>query len=376
MRSGLDIFTDVPYSDGPVGLLTTAASLTRDGRTCYRALRDAGLRIATVFTPQFGYYGIGATREVIPDADDGYVPIYRLDGGTEFPAPEELASLSMIIVDLQDVGVRFHPFLQTLHHALHTCVHADVPITVLDRPNPLRGNLVEGPLLSSELLSHYAPSFGEIPLRHGLTLGETANWFNEVIGANLTVVRMEGWHRAMMYSDTGLPWTMPTPDLPTFESAVLYPAAGLLECLPVSAGHGTTLPYQQIGAPYIDAEVLSSALNSLFLNGLSFTPTWFRPLAGNFAGQPCEGVRIHVADPRDLNVFELSLNLISVIRELYPDQAVWLLDGETIAFDVLAGTSHIREQLENGMTPERIVSDCSLEASEFMAEAASYWLYE
>jgi uncharacterized protein YbbC (DUF1343 family) len=374
VKNGLDIYLDVPYLNGTVGLLTTATSLARDGRTAYQALRDSGLEMAAVFAPPSGYYGINALREIIPDDPNAALAVHRLDGDHVRPNADFLRSISTMIIDLQDVGTRFHPFTSMLYQIMIACAEAGTPVTVLDRPNPLTGVVVEGPLIAPEYVPALLPA--EMPIRHGLTLGEMAKWMNEVISADLTVVSMEGWRRAQLFSETGLHWTSPSPDLPTLDAALLYPSTSLLECFSLSVAHGTALTYQQLGAPYLNAEQLTAALNDLYLDGLSFTPTWFRPGAGNYAGQPCEGVRLHLTDAHQVNSFELSLKLLDCVREMYPDEAQWADEDSAAMFDLLAGTPRIREELDAGREVERILSDCRLECTEFQQDVLAYWLYE
>lgn len=374
VRSGLDIYLDVPYINGAVGLLTNAASLAHDGRTCYQALRDSGMEIVSVFAPEFGYYGIGAPREVIPDDQNELVPIHRLNGDYPRPAPELLRSVSTLVIDLQEVGTRFHPFVNTLYQVMVACAECGTNITILDRPNPLTGVVVEGPLSAPEYLPSILPA--EMPIRHGLTIGEIARWMNDVINADLNVVALEGWQRAAGYQETGLSWTSPAPDLPHLDTALLFPGTSLLECFSLSVGFGTHLPYQQIGAPYINADTLTAVMNDLYLEGLSFTPTWFRPQSGNYSGQPCEGVRVHVTDFHQVRSFELGLHLFEKVRDLYPDEVHWAVEDSPATFDMLVGTSRIREELEAGREAERIISDCRLEASDFQSDSVTYWLYE
>jgi beta-N-acetylhexosaminidase len=374
VRSGLDIYIDVPYISGTVGLLTNAASLARDGRTAYQALRDSGMDIVSVFAPEFGYYGIGAPREIIPDDHRDPLPVHRLNGEYARPAPEFLRSITTLVVDLQEVGTRFHPFVNTLYQVMVACAECGTTITILDRPNPLTGVVVEGPLSAPEYLPSVLPA--EMPIRHGLTIGEMARWMNDIVNADLNVIALEGWKRDAFYGETGLPWTSPAPDLPYLDSALLFPGTSLLECFSLSAGYGTPIPYQQIGAPYINADMLTSAMNELYLEGVSFTPAWFRPQIGNYAGQPCEGVRVHINDVHQVRSFELGLHLFEKVRDLYPDDFNWASDDSTAVFDMLVGTSRIREELEAGREAERIISDCRLEAADFQSDTVTYWLYE
>lgn len=374
MRTGLDIFSDVPYRTGPVGLLSSAASLSSDGRTAFQALRQAGMTITTVFAPVDGYYGLGAVREVIPDPEIGSVPVAHLNTDAFAPDVQALQHVSALLIDLQEVGSRLHVFNALTHHTLIACAQARTPVILLDRPNPLSGMAVEGPLPASAYLNLFP--YCDFPIRHGLTLGEMARWMNDMIRADLTVIPMEGWRRSMHYAEIGLPWSAPSPDIPHVSSALLFSAMRLLEGLPVNVGHGTLLLYEQFGAPFIDSDALLGALERLHLPGLRLTPAWFRPASGHYAGQPCEGVRLHIVDPRLVNIVDVGLHLIDTLIELYPNEMTWIETDGAYLVDMLMGTDKIRGQLDERRPIDRILSDCRYEANAFQTDSAAFWLYE
>ncbi len=219
VKPGIDVFLESPDVHGKVGLLTNVASLTRNGRATFAALCAAGLDVAVIFSPEHGYFGLGSAGEKISNARLGGVPIASLYGNSYTPPADLLAPLAAVLVDLQDTGNRWYTYLGTLLHLLRACAEADLPVIVLDRPNPQGGEVVEGPLAEPAYFSLIAPA--AFPARYGLTIGEAACWLNHAIGADLHVVPVEGWRRQMLYADTGLIWSSPSPNRPRAETALV-----------------------------------------------------------------------------------------------------------------------------------------------------------
>ncbi len=373
IRSGLDVFLDAPKVSGAVGLLTNVASLTRDGQTALRALQAKGVKVAALFSPEHGYYGLGAAGESMPDDQAGSVPIHSLYGTAHTPTPEMLRPLSAVLIDLQDTGTRWYTFLATLRYMLIGCAAQGVPVIVLDRPNPQGGAIVEGMLATLELFSMVAPA--ALPVRYGLTIGEAARLFNETILADLTVIEMVGWRRDYFFDDTGLSWRAPSPNMPHAHTALLYTGTCLIEGLTVSEGRGTPLPFEQFGAPFMQAEALTDTLNALELPGVSFSPAWFRPASSKYAGQRCEGARIHITDARRVRGFSIGLHIVETLRQLYGTQIAWAAWGSQNGFDLLAATPYIREGLEADQPVAEIIARCEEEAAAFQADSARVWLY-
>ncbi len=374
VRLGLDVFLDSPTVSGSLGLLTNVASLTHDGRTAWRALRDEGAKVVAIFSPEHGYYAIGAAGETMPDDDHGGVPVYSLYGKNDRPAPEVLRTLSALLVDLQDTGARWYTFLATLKNVLAACAETGTSVIVLDRPNPQGGVVVEGPLAEQEHFSLVAPA--AMPVRYGLTFGEAARWLNAEISAPLSVVEMVGWSRDMLFADTGLMWSAPSPNMPTASATLLYTGTCLVEGISISEGRGTPLPFEQIGAPFVQAEPLAGALNELQLPGVRFTPVWFRPTLSKFAGQSCQGVRLHITDARQVRGFAVGVCLVDLLRKKYPAEASWVETGGHNTFERLTGTRRLREALEQGQPVSELIEQCDAEASAFQAASAEFWLYE
>jgi uncharacterized protein YbbC (DUF1343 family) len=378
VKPGLDVLLESPGIQGSVGLLTTVASLTLDGKTAQRGLTEAGVQVAALFAPEHGYYGIGAAGESIADERLGEIPIHSLykgDDSDERNTPL-LRDLSLILVDLQDVGMRWYTFLATLRQMLLACAAAKVPVWVLDRPNPLGGIEVEGPIAEPEFFSLVATA--ALPIRYGLTFGEVARWLNRDIGADLDVIPMAGWRREMHFSDTGLRWSSPSPMIPHAMTALIYGATCLMEGLTVSEGRGTPLPFEQIGAPYIIGEMLADELNALNLPGVIFSPTWFRPYTGKFEGERCKGVRISVTDAPAFRSFTVGLHLVATLRRTYPQHVTWVIapDGKGFWFDKLVGNSHLREEIDENVNIGDILVSYSQDLQRFQSSSGEFWLYE
>jgi len=371
MRSGLDVFLALPTLHGAVGLLTNVASLTADGRTALRALRESGVNVTVLFSPEHGYYGLGGAGESIADSQHNGIPIYSLYGANRAPSADVLNGLSAVLIDLQDTGNRWYTFLATLGHTLRSCQKAGIPAIVLDRPDPQGGLIVEGNLAEASLFSMVAPDV--LPVRYGLTIGEAAHFLNRDVHADLRVVQMDGWRRDMLFADTGLSWCAPSPNMPHAETPLLYSGTCLIEGTNFSEGRGTALPFEQIGAPFVQGEALADVLNGLHLPGLSFTPVWFRPTASKYAGQRCEGVRVHVRDADAVHGFTMGLHLIGTLRALYPAEFAWTDWGGRSGFELLTATARIREAFEHGQPAAEIAAWCADEADSFAVR--EWWLY-
>lgn len=376
VKSGLDVFLEAPDISGPVGLLATVASQTQDRRTALRALTEAGVRVTAVFAPEHGYYGFGAAGEEIDDERVGDIPVYSLYGKADSPERNEriVHGLSLVFVDLQDLGLRWYTFINALQKMLKACAAAGVPLWVLDRPNPLGGVVVEGPLPEPEYLSVVASA--SVPIRHGLTLGELAQWINREIGAQLDVIPMSGWRRDMYFGDTGLHWVAPSPGIPHPMTALIYSGTCLMEGLEVNEGRGTASPFEQFGAPYIIGEMLADELNLLDLPGVVFSPVWFRPVAGKFQGERCKGVRITVTNTLAFRGFAIGLHIVNLLRKLYPEQATWVRVNESYWFDRLVGNYHIREEIDEGVRISDILASYSQDVQVFQSESGESWLYD
>ena len=363
----------------PLGLLSNVASLSADGRPVLSALQRAGLHISVIFSPEHGYFGLGRAGEAMPDsqferAAGPPIPIISLHGTVYAPAADQLRPLAAVLVDLQDTGNRWYTYLGTLRHLLHTSAETGTPVIVLDRPNPQGGDVIEGPRAEPAYFSLIAPD--TFPARYGLTLGEAARLLNRTIQAPLTVIALDGWRRSMRYADTGLIWASPSPNMPNPEACLLYSATCLIEATNLSEGRGTALPFIQIGAPFISAEMLTDTLNGLALPGVAFSPAWFRPTILKFADQDCQGVRLHVTDPQTVRGFALGVQLLATLRQLYPTALHWITtERQVFWLDRLAATDRLRKALEAGQPPAAICADFAPDVASFRAEAEPLYLY-
>lgn len=362
-----------------LGLVTNPTGVTRDLRSDIDALRSLPRsELVALFGPEHGIRsdvqdGIAVASDL--DRRTG-LPVHSLYGPQKKPTGEMLSDVDLLIYDMQDVGARFYTYLWTLYHVLFAAAERGLEIIVLDRPNPLGGELVEGPMLDPA----FASFVGEypIPIRYGLTVGELATLFNQTAKANLTVIPMEGWHRSAWYDRTGLPWVLPSPNMPTLDTAIVYPGTCLFEGTNLSEGRGTTKPFEFVGAPWVEAEDLAEALNRRRLPGVAFRPVYFTPTYSKFSGQQCGGVQLHVLDRAIFRPVEAGLYLLSILSHMYPDRFSWLptsWEGKPPHFDLLMGTDSVRRQLEAGVTVPEIVEGWQIGLEGFQEKRTGLFLY-
>jgi uncharacterized protein YbbC (DUF1343 family) len=308
------------------------------------------------------------------------LPVYSLYSETREPSEHMLKNVDIIIIDLQDVGCRIYTFVYTMANCMRAARALGKRVIVCDRPNPISGDAVAGNVLDPAFASFVG--LYPIPTRHGMTSGELARLFNEAhgIGCDLEVIPMEGWTRAMWMDDTDAPWVMPSPNMPTLDTATVFPGAVHLEGTQMSEGRGTTRPFELAGAPYIDAEDLGAHLNGLALEGVYFRPTVFQPTFQKHAGQSCGGVQIHVLDRDRFEPVKAGLALVKAAYDMYGDKFRWkeppyeyVFDKNP--FDVIAGTDAIRKSFERGQSLEDLERSWSAATEAFRRERAKYLLY-
>jgi uncharacterized protein YbbC (DUF1343 family) len=308
------------------------------------------------------------------------VPIYSLYSETREPTAEMLGGLDVLVIDLQDIGARIYTYIYTMANCLRACARHAVPVIVCDRPNPINGVDIEGELLAPG----YESFVGQfpIPMRHGMTIGELARLFNEHfrIGAALEVVKMSGWDRTMYADETGLPWVMPSPNMPTLDTAIVYPGTVLFEGVMLSEGRGTTRPFELVGAPGIEAERFAREMNALGLPGAFFRPAVFEPTFQKFAKQPCGGCQIHVTDRNAFKPVRTGAALIQMFRRFSPETFAWRqppyeYEHDKLPIDILAGSSQLREQVEAGTAPADIAARWRLDEELFAKVRGEFLLY-
>jgi uncharacterized protein YbbC (DUF1343 family) len=358
MKLGLEVLLEskLDLLDGArVGLVVHPASINSRFEHAADLFHQARrINLTALFGPQHGIRGETQDNMIewqsFLDKHTG-LPAYSLYGETRKPTPEMLSHLDALIFDVQDVGTRVYTFIHTMALAMEAARECRKRFIVLDRPNPINGDRIEGNLLQSEFAS-FVGMF-PIPMRHGMTVGELALMFNCEFGINceLEVVKMEGWRRSMWYEETGLPWVMPSPNMPTVHTALVYPGSVLLEGTTVSEGRGTTRPFEIIGAPYIEPRVLIEELGKDNLPGVVFRPVHFEPTFHKFAGQICGGVQIHVTDRDAFKPVITGVAMTSAIRRLYSGDFAWKQPPyeyvyDKLPFDVISGSSRLREQIE------------------------------
>lgn len=363
-----------------IGLITNHTGVDSQGTHIADLLKAAPqVTVAAFFAPEHGLRGDRPAGERIASYIDPAtgVPVHSLYGNTLKPTPEMLRGIDVLLFDIQDVGTRFYTYIYTMAYAMEAAAEQDIPFIVLDRPNPIGGEIVEGPVLDPRFSSFVG--LYPIALRHGMTVGELALFFNteQNIGADLTVVPMRGWERSMWFDDTGLPWIAPSPNMRTLATATVYPGLGLIEGTNVSEGRGTDRPFETIGAPWIDGQRLAEALNGLDLPGVRFHPTTFTPTTSKFQGQRSEGVLIEVTDRTSFRAVTTGVSVIRIIKTLYPGEFAWRAPDRsgTYFFDLLVGIDSVRMLLELNAPADNIARTWAAPLANFQELRANYLLY-
>ena len=356
-----------------VGLITHPAAVTRDWTHATDALLAAGVRLTALFGPEHGLSGTAADGDPVDHAIDPRtgLPIFSLYGDTLAPTAAMLDEVDVLLFDMQDVGARFYTYISTLLHVLRGAGDHGVPVVVLDRPNPLGGIVREGPILEAGHASFVGVA--PLPVRHGLTVGELARWFvhHFALDVDLAVVPMQGWQRSMWFDQTGLPWVSTSPNLPHLSTATVYPGACLVEGTNLSEGRGTALPFEVIGAPWVDGHALAARLNALDLAGVQWRATRFTPTASKFAGEPCAGVQLHVTDRNAFGPVATGLHLIGAVRKQHHADFDW----RTAHFDRLIGNGWVREALAREAAVEEMVEQWRKPLAQFKEEIAPFLRY-
>jgi uncharacterized protein YbbC (DUF1343 family) len=302
-----------------VGLLTNHTGRDVVGRRSIDLFANsARVRLAVIFSPEHGLTGEEESAVESGQDQKTGLPVYSLYGASPRPAKDTLSGVDGLVIDLQDVGARFYTYATTMAYAMEEAARRALKVVVLDRPNPIGPAGVRGPVLDSSLRSFIG--YFPMPVEHGMTLGELARMFNAEnrVHADLTVIKMRGYRRALWYDETGLPWVFPSPNLRSFGQTILYPAIGLIESTNVSVGRGTGSPFELVGAPWIDGAILTSYLRSRRISGVRFEPSEFTPAKDRYAGEPCYGIRIVIDDRDSLDAPRLGIELAAALRRLYP----------------------------------------------------------
>ena len=367
-----------------VGIVCNHASLDRGFLHIVDRLAAApDVTLAAIFGPQHGFRSDVQDNMIeTAHADDPArrVPVYSLYSETREPTAAMLAGLDFLVIDLQDIGARIYTYIYTMANCLRACARHGVQVIVCDRPNPIGGTDVEGALLVKGFES-FVGQF-QIPMRHGMTMGEIARLFNEVFGldAALEVVKMEGWRRGMYADETELPWVMPSPNMPTLDTAIVYPGTVLFEGILISEGRGTTRPFELIGAPWIDAESFARRMNGLGLNGVYFRPAVFEPTFQKHAKLTCGGCQIHVTDRNQFRPVLTGVALIAMFYQTNSVEFAWRqppyeYEPEKMPIDILSGSTTLRKQIETGVDAREIAASWRQDEADFRRIRESFLLY-
>jgi uncharacterized protein YbbC (DUF1343 family) len=354
-----------------LGLVTNHTGCNRSGVPTIDVLSKApGVQLVALFSPEHGIRGLADDKVSDTKDEQTGLPIYSLYGETRRPKPEQLKGLDAIVFDIQDIGARFYTYPATLGYVMEEAAKAAIPVFVLDRPNPIGGLDVEGPLADADRLSFTA--YHTVPVRHGMTLGELARLFNEErkIGCDLRVIKMDGWQRSMWLDATNLNWINPSPNMRSLTEATLYPGIGLLETTNVSVGRGTNTPFEVVGAPWLDGQRLAEYLNGRQLAGVRFVPLRFTPNGSVFKDKECGGVNIIITERNRFVPLRTGIEIAVALRKLYPND--WKVDD----YGRLLVNAATLARVKRGDAPEDIVQSWNTSLEEFKRLRSNFLLYQ
>ena len=391
MKLGLEILFDShleTLKGKRIGLVVNPTSVDHSFAHAADTFADyKEFQLTTLFGPQHGIRGQTQDNmiewEGFRDPRTG-IPVYSLYGATRVPTPEMLEHVDVLVFDMQDVGTRIYTFIYTIAYCMQACARDGKQMVVLDRPNPISGSMIEGNVLEEEFASFVG--LYPIPTRHGMTMGELAQLFNQSfrINCDLTIIRMDGWQRNDWFDDTDAPWVIPSPNMPTLDTATVFPGMVHFEGTMVSEGRGTTRPFELLGAPYIDPESLvkelTQELRDGLLPGVHFRPHFFQPTFQKHAGQLCGGLQIHVLDRNTFKPVLTGIAVLKSIHKLYSNSLKWKEPPyeyvyDKNPFDVIAGTDKLRKQIESGTSLAEIEASWRPGLEEFATLRSNYLLY-
>ncbi|CAN5406984.1 DUF1343 domain-containing protein [soil metagenome] len=368
-----------------VGLVCNQASVMPDtlGHAADVFAANTAFKLTTLFGPQHGIRGDVQYNMIetphVRDPRTG-IMVYSLYSEVREPTEEMLKDLDVIVVDLQDVGCRIYTFVYTMANCMRAAKKFGKKVIVCDRPNPIGGNAVEGNI-TEDAFKSFVGQF-ELPTRHGMTIGELAKMFNGHFGidCDLEVIEMEGWTREMWGDETGLPWVLPSPNIPDVDTCVVFPATVHVEGTELSEGRGTTLPFLLNGAPFIDPHAWANTLNDFDFDGIIFRPAYFRPTFCEFAGETCGGVQMHVTDRNRFTPVIVGIAMVKTVYDMYTDKFQWRQNAYEYVFnknpmDVVCGTDKIRYAIESGVALNKIEASWVDGLQEFRAARNPYLMY-
>ncbi len=375
VQTGLDVLVADNFSElrgKKIGLITNQTGIDREGKRNVDLMVRAGIKVVSLFSPEHGFAGVEDHPGIANTTDPATgLRIWSLYGATNRPTPEMLTGIDALVFDIQDVGVRFYTYESTMLYAMQEAAKAKIGFYILDRPNPLTGSRVEGPMLDPDKLS-FTGAF-PLPLRHGLTMGELARLENGELGihADLQVIQMTGWKREQWFDYTGQPWVNPSPNIRNLNEAILYPAVAMIESSPnYSVGRGTDAPFEQVGADWIDGPTLSKYMDSRAIPGVRFHPVTFTPSSSNFNGKTVQGIGIELTDREAFSATRLGIELATALSKLYPGKINYDLSKRLIGSQsVVANLVHPRSNLDE------ILTQANSGIPQFLALRTKYLLY-
>jgi uncharacterized protein YbbC (DUF1343 family) len=363
-----------------VGLITNHTGVDSKLRSTVDLFHQhPSIQLVALYGPEHGIRGAAAAGEHVASDRDPVtgLPVYSLYGASKKPSAEMLAGVDTLVFDIQDIGVRYYTYPYTLAYCMEAARDLGLRVLVLDRPNPIGGTKVEGNILNPEFKSFVG--LYPLPVRHGMTIGELACWFNLTVGCDLTVVPMKGYRRSMWWDETGIPFVPMSPNTTGLEMAALYGGTCLFEGTNLSEGRGTTKPFEQFGAPWLDGRRLADDLNALNLPGVLFRAVYFTPTFSKHKGEQCQGVQVHVTDRDALQAVELGLHLVKAARDQNPEPFKFLppyKEGSHCFFDLLAGADAWRLGLEAGTAVADLTAGWTEQQKPFLAQRSSILLYQ
>jgi uncharacterized protein YbbC (DUF1343 family) len=374
VQTGLDVLEVqkfAPLRGKRVGLITNHTGVDSEERSTVQLLAHAsGVQLVALFSPEHGI--AGHADDNVPSSKDAStgLPIYSLYGDHNRPTEEMLNGIDALVFDVQDAGVRFYTYTTTMGYCMEEAAKKGIQFYVLDRPNPIAGDIVEGPVLDADKTAFVA--YFPLPVRYGLTIGELAQLFNTEnhINVELHVIAMKGWHRNYFFESTGLRWIPPSPNLRTLKGSILYPGLEILQNAGVSVGRGTEAPFEEFGAPWINGEEVAAELNAKNLPGLRFANQRFIPVGGLYAGQRCGGVGIKVTDGAAVRAMRMGLEIAEILQKKYP------ANFETAKTVLLLGNDETVSQLQAGTPPAQIISAWAKDLLAYDQMRRKYFLYQ
>lgn len=382
MKLGLEVFLETAYKQfkhQKIGLVTNMTGVNQQLIPAIDLFyHHPHIKLTALYAPEHGIRGDAKEGEKVTSTVDPYtgLPVYSLYGTTRKPTKEMLEPVDVIVFDLQDIGSRYYTFIYTMAYVMEACMEEGKHVVVLDRPNPIGGIKMEGNVVEEDVRSFVG--LLPIPNRHGMTVGELAVLFKHVFGyyCELTVIHMVGWRRTMYFDQTGLFWVPPSPNTPTLDMSMLYPGTCLVEGTNLSEGRGTTKPFEVIGAPFIDGQILASAFNQRNIPGVLARPTSFTPFYQKYKNQLCGGVQLHIEDRHLLNSVVTGILLLEIVASLYPDAFSFITnENNKYFFDLLAGTKSLRQFILEEKA-KVFVNACEDELESFRQVREPYLLYQ